>query len=202
MTEPTTTGAMSGGGATPPAAPVTPPATPPDPKPATGDDQLGEGGKAALKEERAARATAERERDALTKELETLRGSTQSDSERAVAQARREAEAAERAKWQDRIRAVEVRGALRGAGLVNDHFLALATSAPEFKELTVADDGTVSGVTAAIEQFRTNYPEAFPKAGGTSPGTVAAGPQTPPTEVKPGMDRLTAAYASNAGKRT
>jgi phage-related tail fiber protein len=169
------TDATSGAGATPAQAPkdgdtaagATPPAgTTPAPatEPATGEDALGDPGKQVLTEARRAAKDAEARAKAAEKQLAELQEAQQSDSEKAISQARREAAAEERARWQARIREAEVRGALRGAGIVNDKFLDLAIAAPTFRELKVdSETGVVEGVATAIEAFKKDYPEAFAK---------------------------------------
>lgn len=127
-----------------------------------GDDAQRAGGTEAL------RADLARERDArqaLQRQLEELQSGQQTEHERAIGQARREAVAAADGKWAAHIRAAEVRGALRAAGIVNEKFLGLALAASEFKDLKVdGDTGTVQGVAEAVEKFRETYPEAFAKA--------------------------------------
>jgi hypothetical protein len=161
-------------GATPdPAAAGTPPApaTPPVTPPATGDDQLSEAGRRAIAAERTATKAAEDRAKALETELQQLREAGQSDAEKAITQARREAAAEERTKWTAQIRGAEVRSALRATGMTNEKTLLLAAAAPEFASLKVTDEGTVEKLAATVEQFKKDYPELF----------AAASPATPPT---------------------
>src|SRR3989304_1089184 len=84
----TTTGATPGTGATPvQAGPAT--TAPAEPTPATGEDDLGEAGKKVLRELRSAERDAQRRAEAAEKELADLRSATQTDGEKALAQARR-----------------------------------------------------------------------------------------------------------------
>ncbi len=193
-----TTGAMPATGATPETdADV-------DPKPATGEGDLGDAGKRALHEEREGRSSEKRRADAAEAELTRMREATSSESEKLIHAAKREAAAEERAKWQERFRSAEVRGALRGAGIVNDRMLSLAIAAPEFAALTVTDDGAVTGVSEAVDAFKAAMPEAFAqKEQPRTNGTVRTGVQTPPSDpdVKPGYERLQAAYAAAAPKK-
>lgn len=130
-------------------------------QPATGEEALGDKGNKVLSEARKAAKDAEKRATAAEEELAKLREETASDSEKALNQARRDAAAERDAFWHSRIREAEVRGALRGAGITNEKFLALAVAAPEFRELKVTDAGSVEGVGPAIEGFKTDYPEAF-----------------------------------------
>jgi len=134
---------------------------PTDPAPKPESDEGRAGGEAALK---ADLARERRERQTLQRQLEELQGATQSDQEKAISQARREATAEADGRWANHIRNAEVRGALRGAGISNDRFLDLAIAAPEFRELKVdGSSGTVEGVADAVKAFQQAYPEAFPK---------------------------------------
>ena len=197
------TGATPGAGATP----ATTTATTPPADPAKGDTELGDAGKRAIQEERTQRAAEKKRADDAEAELQKLRDATSSETDKAINTARREAEAAERAKWQERFRAAEVRGALRGAGIVNDRMLALAVGAPEFANLAVGDDGSVAGVSDAVEAFKVAMPEAFKPAADPRPGaggTVRTGVQPPPeqAQVQPGYERLSAAYAAADAAKT
>lgn len=192
------TGAMPGPGAMPgQPAPIVPPAgampvpaaagAPPAPAapavtpPAMGDDQLGAAGQRALEIERQARRDAEARAQSLEQERDQLKAATQSDAEKALTQARREAAAEERTKWTSHIRNAEVRSVLRAAGLTNEKTLALAAQAPEFARLKVTDEGTVEKLADAIAQFRSDYPELFASGATTPPTPAPAPPATPPT---------------------
>lgn len=151
-------GSDTGAGAKPPAG------KDPADESAKGEEALGDNGQKVLREARQEAREATRRAEAAESDLTKLREETASDSDKALNQARREASAERDAFWQSHIREAEVRGALRGAGITNDKFLSLAVAAPEFRELKVGEDGSVSGVTAAIEGFKEDYPEAFSKA--------------------------------------
>lgn len=195
MPDDPSTGATPGGGATPPqpGGQTPPPATPP----ATGDD-LGDAGKRALQAERDARAAEKKRADELEAELTKIREATASESEKAIAQAKREAQAESDAKWKQRFVQAEVRGALRGAGIANDRFLAMALADTAFSGLAVDGDGNVTGVADAVEAFKTAVPEAFKAAEPQPPkGQPRQGVQPPPADatVAPGYDRLSRAYS-------
>ena len=170
-----TTGATPGTGATPvQAGPAT--TAPAEPKPATGEDDLGEAGKKVLRELRSAERDAQRRAEAAEKELAELRSATQTDQEKALAQAKREAAAEERAKFETKLRRAEVRSALRSAGLANDAVLELAMKSDLFASLAVDDEGRVTDLEKAIAQLKKDAPELFATA---SAGTVTRGVQTP-----------------------
>lgn len=173
-----------------------------DPKGAKPDD-LGDAGKKALREERQRARDAETRAAAAEAELETLKAATQSETDKAIEQARKEGAAESDRRWMERVRTVEVRSALRAAGIASDRFLDLAANASEFSELKVSEDGTVAGITEAIATFKTEMPEAFTKpATSATAGTVKSGVQAEPgPEVQPGYERMAAAYASGAGKK-
>ena len=175
MAEDTTTGATPGTGATPAQASPTP-AVAAEPKPATGEDELGDAGKKILRDLRSAEREAQRRAEAAEKELADLRSATQTDQEKALAQARREAAAEERAKFETKLRRTEVRSALRSAGLANDALVELAMKSDLFAALAVDDEGRVADLDKAIAQLKKDAPELFATA---SAGTVTRGVQTP-----------------------
>lgn len=192
-----TTGAMPGTGATPvQAGPAT--TAPAEPTPATGEDDLGEAGKKLLRELRSAEREAQRRAEAAERELADLRAATATDQEKALAQARREAAAEERAKFETKLRRAEVRSALRSAGLANDALVELALKSDHFAALAVDDEGRVTDLEKAITQLKKDAPELFAAA---SAGTVTRGVQTArPADVAPGLDRLRQAYESASAK--
>lgn len=192
-----TTGATPGTGATPvQAGPAT--TAPAEPKPATGEDDLGEAGKKVLRELRSAERDAQRRAEAAEKELADLRSATQTDQEKALAQAKREAAAEERAKFETKLRRSEVRSALRSAGLANDALVELAMKSDLFAALAVDDEGRVTDLERAVAQLKKDAPELFASA---SAGTVTRGVQTPQQpDVAPGLDRLRQAYETASPK--
>jgi hypothetical protein len=184
------------GGANPPAAappatpppappPATPPATPPAP-PATGEpadpEGLGEAGKKALREERAAKKAAEDALATAQAELDALRTSTLSDQEKAIKEAGTTAAAAERAKWQASIRSVRVESALRVAGATNEKLLDLALRSDLITGLKVDETGKVTDLDKAVTQLKTDIPEMFTEP---TPGAPTRGAQPgSPAEAK------------------
>ncbi len=174
MADESTTGATPGTGATPvQAGPAT--TAPAEPKPATGEDDLGEAGKKVLRELRSAEREAQRRAEAAEKELADLRSATQTDQEKALAQAKREAAAEERAKFETKLRRSEVRSALRAAGLSNDALVELALRSDLFATLAVDDEGRVAELDKAVAQLKKDAPELFAASGA---GTITRGVQT------------------------
>jgi hypothetical protein len=183
------TGARPGDGARPPqpsgngegaGAGARPPSTPPKPEDGEPENELGEGGKKAIAEERRKAREAIARAEAAEAKLTELEAGTQTEHEREVTQARREAKAESDAKWAVLVRNAEVRGALRGAGIANEKFLGLALQATELADLKVdPESGEVAGITEGIEALRKALPEAFkapaPPKGGQWDGAEGGG---------------------------
>jgi hypothetical protein len=133
------------------------------------DDTLGDAGKRALDAERKARRTAERE-------LEQLRKQSMTDTEKAIADARREAAADALKGVNKRLVAAEVRAAAAGK-LANPQ---LASRLIDCDQFTVADDGTVDAkaVASAIEALLKSEPYL---AAGARPAPLPGGSATPST---------------------
>lgn len=169
------------GGAMPPQSPPAPPApaappVAPDP-PATGDpDALREPGKRALDAMKAERDADRAARKVLEQEIADLKTAGQSESEKAIAAAKKEGANEVRTKVHDQIRRSEVKAALTAAG-VNGALLDLAIRASVFEGLKVDDDGDVTGLADAIEAFRKSHPEIFTKP--PVPGSADGGTRGP-----------------------
>lgn len=143
--------------------------------PATGEpDALGEGGKKALEQERRDRKAADDRAKALQVELDTLKAASLSDSERAIADAKKAGTAEATAKYEASIRRSEVRAALTAAG-INGTVLDLAVRADEFSALTISDDGEVEGLEAAVSSFKATRADLFTRP--VTPGTADGGAQ-------------------------
>jgi hypothetical protein len=200
MTDTTTpAGAMpAAAGATPAqSTPVSPAAAPAEP--ATGDpDALGEGGKAAIVKERAAARAALDRATAAETELANLKTASQTETERAIAQAKKEGAESVSAKLNDRIRRSEARASLLAAG-ANAEFVDLAVNADEFKGLKVSAEGEVEGLEEAIATFKKSHGGVFAKAtAGAGSGDLGTGSGQGASQVAPGYDRLSQAYAEIA----
>lgn len=145
--------------------------------PATGDADLGEGGKSALQKERQAARDATARADAAEKELSDLKAAGQSDSEKAIAKARKEGADEVLTRVQTQVRSARVESALLAAG-VDPSLLDLAARADEFTGLKVTDDGAVEGLADAIKTLKTARPVLFKAAptAGTNDGGVRGQP--------------------------
>lgn len=210
------TGAMPGSGAMPghaggsggAAAGATPAAgagsTPaPATTPATGEEALGDAGKAVLAEARRLAREAESRARAAEARLSELEGGQQTEHERAIAQARRESTAQERAQWSEWGRELIVDATLRAAGITSEKLLALAKAAPELRALKFdIESRKVEGVSEAVEALKkdSDYVALFggkttstPAPGGSWGGAEGGSNATP---VAPGGDRLRRAYES------
>lgn len=154
----TSTGA--GGSTTPPAATdsAKPPATGDDAKP-DADGMTSDAGREALRKER---ERAKRAEDALADE----RAKHATDDEKRDASVKAAGAAEERAKWIGRLRAVEVRSALRAKGLTDEKQLGLAARAQEFADLEPGDDDAepFPGLAKVVDAFAKDYPALFATA--------------------------------------
>lgn len=187
----------SSAGATPAAAGATPAQTTPvspapaaspaaAAAPATGDADLGEGGQSALRKERQAARDASDRADRAEQELASLKAAGQSDQEKALEQARREARSETSTQFQALIRAARVEAALSAAG-VDPQLLDLAVPADEFAKLKVTEEGTVEGLHDAVEALRKARPALFAKpaaAAGTADGGTRGAPTTTKEQVE------------------
>lgn len=124
----------------------------------SGEAALGDAGKRALKAERDARREAERRAAAAEKERDDLRTATQSESEKAINDAKKQAATEERQKWEGLIRRTRVEAALATEGCIDP---ALAALAPDFADLKVSDTGMLDGLDSTIEAFKKAHPRQF-----------------------------------------
>lgn len=158
-------------------APVAPP-----PPPATGGEAaLGDGGKSALEKERIARREADERYKTLEKELVDLKAAGASESEKALAKARKEGGDEVLTRVQTQVRAARVETALLAAG-VDASLLDLAVRADEFAALKVGDDGKVEGLAEAVAALKAARPVLFK-------GTPTAGTADGGTRGQPGLTR-------------
>ena len=183
MPEPTTpAGATPAVGGAPPSqsTPATPaagssPATPP----ATGDDGLGDAGKATLTKIRGERDAAEERAKAAEAELAKLRTASQTEAEKALAEAKRAGETEASARFEPMIRRTRVELALAAAG-VGPKLVPLVARADEFAALKV-EDGAVKGLDEAIAAVKAANPDWFTAQPGRPSGSIdlGAGAGTP-----------------------
>ena len=168
-------------GATPVVAGAMPAQTPPltgtpsvAPLPATGEPEIGDAGKRAIDAMKAERNAADARAKAAERELETLRTASQTDQEKLLSTAKREAAAEERAKFETMLRRAGVRSELRAKGL-SEALAELALKDDRFTTLKLDDGGRVTDVDKAVEAFLKDFPEMVTPAG---PGGPTRGPQT------------------------
>jgi len=159
---------------TTPATTTAPPQVTTTAPPATGDAELGEAGKKAIAAERKAAKDAQDALKVAQTELETLRTASQTDQEKALATAKREAAAEERAKYETMLRRAGVRSELRAKGL-SELLAELALKDDRFSVLKVDEGGRVTDVDKAVEAFLKDFPEMVKPA---AAGTVTTGAQT------------------------
>jgi hypothetical protein len=185
-------------GATPVVAGATPAQTPPPtgttpaaPPPATGELEIGDAGKRAIDAMKAERNAADTRAKAAERELETLRTASQTDQEKLLSTAKREAAAEERAKFETMLRRAGVRSELRAKGL-SESLAELALKDDRFAVLKVDDGGRVTDVDKAVEAFLKDFPEMVAPA--ARPGTVTAGAQTGPSGRAPNFEAAIAAH--------
>jgi hypothetical protein len=148
----------------------------------TDDAGLGEAGQKALAAERDARRKAERALKQHEAELAKLREATQSEQEKALAQARAEGKAEALQTANQRLIEASVKAAAAGK-LANP---ALAVRLLDLDEFTVNDDGEVddTAIAKAIDALVTNEP--YLAAGAkpqTSTGGGGARPDTPTVDM-------------------
>jgi len=120
---------------------------------------------------KAERDAAKRDAAESKKRADDLELATKSDTEKAIAQAKKDGSAEATAKLAASIRRSEVKAALTAAGLTT--MLDLAVRADEFVDLKVGDDGEVDGLAPAVEAFRKSHADLFKAA--PAPGSADGG---------------------------
>lgn len=185
-------------GATPAAGGATPPQTPAQPAAATtsavapsatdGDEPLGPAGTRALEAERRTAREAQDRASALQRELDELKVKGLSESERAVADAKKAGAQEVTERFHGQIRRAEVRSALTSAG-INPSVLDLAAKADEFAALKVNESGEVDGLDAAVEAFKRARSDLFTPKTTPRPADSGLGPRGTPAA--PGNDMNT-----------
>jgi hypothetical protein len=207
MNEPTTPAGATpaAGGATPPQTPPAASAPAPQPVPAptpaaepsAPDDAagLGDAGKRALDAMKAERNAAVTAAKAAERELEQLRAANQTDSEKAIAAARKAGADEVTERLHARVRRAETKLALARAGAVPSLIEDLAGAA-EFSGLKVDDADQVAGLDDAIKAHRSRVPDAYRAPAAPGPGSVDGGPRAPGT---PRATDLASAVAARLG---
>lgn len=134
------------------------------------------------------------ERDAATavakaaeKERDELKAAGLSESERAVADAKKAGAAEVTERFHSQIRRAEVRAALTSAG-ITPSVLDLATKADEFSALKVNEDGDVVGLDGVVDAFKKARPELFAAKATPRPGDAGLGPRGTPAAGGPDLN--------------
>jgi len=151
------------GGATPPQTPAPEAPVLPQAPLATSDDYpegLGDAGKRAIDRMKAEREAALDRAKVAERERDELKSATQTETEKAISQAKKDGAAEVTTKWSAQVRRSEVRSALTAAG-VNPALVDLALRADVFEALKVSDDGEVIGLGAAVEALKKATPDLF-----------------------------------------
>jgi hypothetical protein len=176
------------------------PAPNPAPDPSAPDDALGLGdaGKRALDAMKAERNAAIAASKAAERELEQLRTASLSESEKAIAAARKAGADEVTERLHARVRRAETKLGLARAGAVPSLIEDLANAA-EFAALTVDDTDQVTGLDDALKAHRSRVPDAYRTATTPGPGTVDGGPRAPGA---PRATDLATAVAARLGSRT
>lgn len=162
---------------------TTPAATQPGAPASTATDDypegLGDAGKRALDRMKAERDAATAQAKAAERERDELKAATLTDTEKAIADAKKAGAAEVTERYQGQIRRAEVRSALTAAG-ISPQLLDLAIRADEFAALKVTDDGAVSGLEAAVEAFRKGHGDLFAAKTPSAAGDAGLGPRGTP----------------------
>ena len=157
---------------------------------ATDEAQLGEGGKRAIAAERAKVKAAEDRAKAAEKERDDLKLATASDSEKAIAAAKKAGADEVLTRVHAQVRRSEVKAALSAAG-INASVLDLAAKADEFAALKVDDEGEVEGLADAIKDFKKARADLFTKPGssGTADGGTRGSGEEPAKDLMSALER-------------
>jgi hypothetical protein len=142
-------------------------------------DGMGDAGKQALDrmkasatEAKASSKEAEARARKAEKALADIQAASQSDTEKAIAAARKEGADEADAKWSARGRLAEVKRALAEAGCTS---AGLAAKADEFAKLEFDEDGELVGLDKAVAAVKAATPILF---GAKRPGSWDAGSPT------------------------
>jgi len=124
-----------------------------------------------MKAERdAAKAAAKAEKE----RADALETATKSETEKAIAAARKEGNLEATTKLTAAIRKAEVKAALTAAGLSTE-FLGVAVKADQFEAIEVGENGEVSGLDSALEAFKAAFPAMFKAPGAAGQNGSADG---------------------------
>lgn len=160
------------------------------------DEPLGDAGKKALAEERAARKAAERRAKAAESERDQLKTAGQTEQEKAIEEAKKAAAAEERTKWEARTIRAEAKSALAAIG-AGDVGVAVAAFLDENRDLKVTDGGDVEDLDATVKAFKQAHPTLFTAR---VPGGSADQGARPPSDKR--ATSLEEAYERHYAPRT
>lgn len=178
-------------GQTPPVSPAADTSTAATAPPATGDaDALGDAGKRALDSMKAERNAAVTAQKAAEKERDDLKLATASDTDKAIAAAKKEGADGVIDRVHATVRRVAVREALATAGAVASLIPDLA-KADEFATLKVNDDDEVDAkeLAEAVKAHKARVPDAYKAAAGTADGGARGGGDTPAKDLQSAVER-------------
>lgn len=113
---------------------------------------------------------------AAERELEQLRTASLTESEKAIAAARKAGADEVTERLHARVRRAETKLALAGAGATPSLIEDLANAA-EFAALTVDDTDQVVGLDDALKAHRSRVPDAYRAPATPGPGSVDGGPR-------------------------
>lgn len=160
-----------------PDAGAKPPEDPPKPEPAPAkpEDALGDAGKRALDEERAARSAADKRAKAAEAELEKIRKANMNETEKAIAEAKAQARQEALGEANTRVLRSEVRAAAGGKLADPNDAPALLGDLTRF----LADDGEIDtkAISSAIDDLVKAKPYLAPA--GSRPGRLPGGGAKP-----------------------
>ena len=159
---------------------------------------LGDAGKRALDAMKAERNAAIAASKAAERELEQLKVASLSESEKAIAAARKAGADEVTERLHVRVRRAETKLALARAGAVPSLIEDLANAA-EFAALTVDDTDQVTGLDDAIKAHKARVPDAYRPPATPGPGSVDGGPRAAGA---PRATDLATAVAARLGTRT
>jgi hypothetical protein len=158
---------------------------------------MGDAGKKALDAMKAERNAALAASKAAERELEQLRSANLSESEKAIADARKAGADEVTERLHARVRRAETKLALAAAGATPSLVEDLANAA-EFAALRIDEDDQVVGLDDAVKAHRARVPDAYRAPIAAGPGSVDGGPRAPGA---PRATDLASAVAARLGSR-
>jgi hypothetical protein len=156
------------------------PAPAPASEPSAPDDVagLGDAGKRALDAMKAERNAAIAAAKAAERELEQLKAASLSESEKAIAAARKAGADEVTDRLHARVRRAETKLALAAAGATPSLIEDLANAA-EFAALRIDENDQVIGLDDAVKAHKARVPDAYRAPATPGPGSVDGGPRAP-----------------------